>query len=113
MVLVEKALNVYLSVPKENLTVTLYIFVHRIPGGCDLWLVYMDVITHRLEPWQKIMPQFTYNKDIPFFETLVPTTDTVRFGYIMERLIYVNHPVFLTGDTGKLIVNILIQVKYY
>lgn len=59
------------------------------------------------------MPQFTYDKDIPFFETLVPTTDTVRFGYIMERLIYINHPVFLTGDTGKLIENILTTVKNY
>lgn len=60
----------------------------------------MNVGTHRFEPWQKIMPTFAYNKAIPFFETLVPTIDTVRFGYIMERLIYINHPVFLTGDTG-------------
>lgn len=61
----------------------------------------MDTTSHRLDTWQKVMPTFSYNKNIPFFETLVPTVDTVRFGYIMERLIYVNHPVFLTGDTGK------------
>lgn len=38
---------------------------------------------------------------MPFFETLVPTVDTVRFGYVMELLLAVNHPVFLTGGTGK------------
>ncbi|CAH1180440.1 unnamed protein product [Phaedon cochleariae] len=72
----------------------------RLPAGADIWSIYMDVVGHRLEPWVRITPQFNYDKEVPFFETLVPTMDTVRFGYIMERLIYVNHPVFLTGDTG-------------
>ncbi|XP_076263714.1 dynein heavy chain at 16F [Rhynchophorus ferrugineus] len=72
----------------------------RLPPGQDLWYVFMDVSGHRLVPWQRIMPQFVYNKDIPFFDTLVPTLDTVRFGYIMERLIHVGHPVLITGDTG-------------
>nr|CAH7757603.1 unnamed protein product [Callosobruchus chinensis] len=72
----------------------------KLPPGSDLWSLYMDVGAHRLEPWQRIIPQFEYDKELPFFEMLVPTIDTVRFGYIMERLIYVNHPVFLTGDTG-------------
>lgn len=31
---------------------------------------------------------------------LVPTVDTIRFGYVMERLIYVNYPVLFTGLTG-------------
>nr|CAI5844200.1 unnamed protein product [Callosobruchus analis] len=72
----------------------------KLPSGSDLWSIYMDVQAHKLEPWQRIIPQFVYDKELPFFEMLVPTIDTVRFGYIMERLIYVNHPVFLTGDTG-------------
>lgn len=65
-----------------------------------MWYVYMDVQTKRLTPWQNIMPKFVYDKETPFFDTLVPTLDTVRFGYIMERLIYVGHPVMITGDTG-------------
>ncbi|XP_023013028.2 dynein heavy chain at 16F isoform X2 [Leptinotarsa decemlineata] len=72
----------------------------RLPAGSDIWSLYMDVVSHRLEPWLKILPKFQYDKEIPFFETLVPTIDTIRFGYIMERLMYVNYPVFLTGDTG-------------
>ncbi|XP_050294811.1 dynein axonemal heavy chain 6 [Anthonomus grandis grandis] len=72
----------------------------RLPPGQDLWYAFMDVQSKRLTPWQRIMPEFVYDKNIPFFDTLVPTLDTVRFGYIMERLINVNHAVMITGDTG-------------
>lgn len=72
----------------------------RLPPGNDLWAVFMGTHEHRLEPWMKIIPNFAYNKDMPFFETLVPTIDTVRFGYVMERLMYVNYPVLFVGDTG-------------
>jgi dynein heavy chain len=73
----------------------------RLPPGVDLFGVFMNVNDHRLEPWVKMLPTFSYNKDTPFFETLVPTTDTVRFGYVMERLMYVNYPVLFVGDTGN------------
>lgn len=53
-----------------------------------------------LEPWEKIIPCFSYNSEIPFFEMLVPTTDTVRYGYLMEKLLSVNHSVLFTGITG-------------
>jgi len=31
---------------------------------------------------------------------LVPTVDTVRFGYLLEKLLAVRHPVLYTGETG-------------
>ena len=31
---------------------------------------------------------------------MVPTTDTVRFGYLMEKLLEVNRSVLYTGTTG-------------
>ena len=43
---------------------------------------------------------FKYNKEIPFFEMLVPTIDTVRFGYLLEKLLAVKHSVLYTGNTG-------------
>lgn len=60
----------------------------------------MNVRKHRLDPWTKIMPAFEYDSEVPFFEMLVPTSDTVRFGFVMERLIYADYPVMYTGDTG-------------
>lgn len=53
-----------------------------------------------LEPWEKVIPCFSYNSEMPFFEMLVPTTDTVRYGYLMEKLLSVNHSVLFTGITG-------------
>ncbi|XP_065162410.1 dynein axonemal heavy chain 6 isoform X2 [Atheta coriaria] len=72
----------------------------RIPPGLDLWSVYMDTDSHRYETWNTIIPTFRYSPELSFFDMLVPTIDTVRYGYIMEQLINVNYPVFYTGGTG-------------
>ncbi|XP_040273964.1 dynein heavy chain 6, axonemal [Bufo bufo] len=72
----------------------------KLPTSGDLWSVYMDYDTKRLDPWERIIPSFKYNSDVPFFEMLVPTTDTVRYGYLMEKLLAVKHSVLFTGTTG-------------
>ncbi|XP_055488365.1 LOW QUALITY PROTEIN: dynein axonemal heavy chain 6-like [Leucoraja erinacea] len=72
----------------------------KIPTSGDLWNYYMDFDNNRLDPWDRIIPSFKYNSQIPFFEMLVPTTDTVRFGYLMEKLLAVGHSVLFTGTTG-------------
>ncbi|CAD1473370.1 unnamed protein product, partial [Heterotrigona itama] len=66
----------------------------------DLWELYVNVQEHRLDLWTDVMPEFVYDSGMPFFDILVPTIDTVRFGYLMKKLIEINKPVFLTGDTG-------------
>ncbi|KAK9295362.1 hypothetical protein QLX08_010308 [Tetragonisca angustula] len=66
----------------------------------DLWELYVNVQDHRLDYWTDIMPKFVYDSEMPFFDILVPTIDTVRFGYLTKKLIEINKPVFLTGDTG-------------
>ena len=53
-----------------------------------------------MEKWEKLVPPFTYNKKTPFHEMLVPTVDTVRFGYLMEKLLAVRQPVLYIGHTG-------------
>lgn len=54
----------------------------------------------RLDQWERIVPKFQYNKEVQFFEMLVPTVDTVRFGYLLEKLLAVNRSVLYTGGTG-------------
>lgn len=66
----------------------------------DLWDLYVNVPGHRLDLWSDIMPNFVYNSELPFFDILVPTIDTVRFSYIMTKLVERNRPVFFTGGTG-------------
>uniref|UniRef100_A0A2K6FZX0 Dynein axonemal heavy chain 6 n=1 Tax=Propithecus coquereli TaxID=379532 RepID=A0A2K6FZX0_PROCO len=72
----------------------------RLPSSGDLWSIHMDFDTKRLDPWERIIPTFKYSQDVPFFEMLVPTTDTVRYGYLMEKLLAVKHSVLFTGITG-------------
>ncbi|KAG7458844.1 hypothetical protein MATL_G00224900 [Megalops atlanticus] len=72
----------------------------KLPTSGDLWSVYMDFTQKRLEPWEKVIPSFQYDAEMPFFEMLVPTADTVRYGYLMEKLLSVRHSVLFTGITG-------------
>nr|XP_006813236.1 PREDICTED: dynein heavy chain 6, axonemal [Saccoglossus kowalevskii] len=72
----------------------------KLPSGGDLWSCYMDFDTKRLDMWERITPSFKYDKDIPFFDMLVPTTDTVRYGYLMEKFLSVKRSVLFTGTTG-------------
>ncbi|XP_075319652.1 dynein axonemal heavy chain 6 [Odontesthes bonariensis] len=72
----------------------------KLPKCGSPWSLYMNFNHMRLEPWEKIIPLFNYNKKQPFFEMLVPTIDTVRYGYLMENLLSVQRSVLFTGDTG-------------
>ena len=70
------------------------------PSGGDLWSYYFDFELRRMDTWEKIVPSFRYDKETPFFDMLVPTVDTVRFGYILEKLLSVRRSVLYTGGTG-------------
>ncbi|XP_038570255.1 dynein heavy chain 6, axonemal isoform X1 [Micropterus salmoides] len=72
----------------------------KLPKYGTLWSVYVNFNHNRLVQWELIIPSFKYNREQPFFEMLVPTTDTVRYGYLMEKLISVRRSVLFTGDTG-------------
>ena len=37
---------------------------------------------------------------MPYFDIMVPTIDTTRFGYLIEKLIALERPVLFTGQTG-------------
>jgi dynein heavy chain len=82
------------------------------PSCGDLWNVYVNIQTKRLDLWERLVPTFVYNSKIPFFEITVPTTETVRMGYIMERLLAVNHPVLFTGLTGKRAILLYAYTEY-
>ncbi len=43
---------------------------------------------------------FIYNDQVPYFNLLVPTSETVRFSFILEKLISVEKSIYVTGATG-------------
>lgn len=42
----------------------------------------------------------TLRLQVSFFDILVPTIDTQRYGYLMEKLLEVRRSVLFTGTTG-------------
>jgi len=77
-----------------------------ISPGIKLFDVYLNTVTKSFENWDTIVPKFVYNADTPYFELLVPTVDSIRYAYVMQRLVQMNQPVMLTGTTGKRILNL-------
>ena len=72
----------------------------KLGSGGDLFTYYVDVQYRRMELWERIVPKFVYDQTKPYFEMLVPTIDTVRYGYLMEKLLNANRSVLFTGETG-------------
>ncbi|XP_026758308.2 dynein axonemal heavy chain 6 [Galleria mellonella] len=70
------------------------------PQGFNFFDMYMDTKQRKLRVWADIIPEFIYDCNKPFFETLVPTIDTVRYGYLFEKLLGAGKPVMFTGSTG-------------
>lgn len=69
------------------------------PEG-DIYDYGIDPNTHRFEPWQEQIPSFEYDPSKKFFDILVPTTDTVKYKYILNTLMFNGYNVLLTGETG-------------
>lgn len=69
------------------------------PSGLiyDYYVNYEDRMFHS---WEEQVPRFLYSRDIPYFQMIVPTADTIKYTFILETLIRANKPVLLTGLTG-------------
>lgn len=79
----------------------------NISSEMKLLNVYLHAVNKKFENWSSIVPSFEYNKDTPYFELLVPTVDSIRYSYVMQKLIQMNQPVMLTGVSGKKVLIII------
>jgi dynein heavy chain len=60
----------------------------------------IDLENHKFEPWTDQVPTYVYNKDLSFFEILVPTADTTKYKFILGQLIGIGANVLISGETG-------------
>ena len=67
-----------------------------------MWSYFVDFDMKRFDHWERIVPAFKFDRETPFFELMVPTVDTVRYGYLMDKLLAVRMSVLFTGGTGEL-----------
>lgn len=69
----------------------------QIPATGDVFSYLVDFEAKRYELWERCVLPFTYDPKMPFFNILVPTVDTTRFGYLMDKFLDVNQSVLFTG----------------
>eukprot|EP01135_Chromosphaera_perkinsii_P012097 Nk52_evm35s2579 gene=Nk52_evmTU35s2579 len=50
--------------------------------------------------WEQVIPKFKYDPSTPYFDVIVPTIDTVRFSFLLEKFLTVGRPVMFNGETG-------------
>ncbi|OAF67572.1 hypothetical protein A3Q56_04705 [Intoshia linei] len=72
----------------------------KLPTSAELWSYYYDVENKRMESWERSVPHFIYKQNVPFFEILVPTCDTVRYRYFMKMLLSIKKSVMFIGPSG-------------
>ena len=46
------------------------------------------------------MPDWSYDIEVPYFNILVPTPDTVKFKFVLDKLILGGNNVLFNGETG-------------
>jgi dynein heavy chain len=66
----------------------------------NVFSYYVDLKRKCFSPWDDIVPSFKYSADIPYFDMIVPTVDTVKYTYLLEHMVLSGFPVLFTGQTG-------------
>lgn len=66
----------------------------------SLWDYRLNIDTSEWNLWIEQTPAFIFNPDVAYFDLIVPTCDTSKFGYIAQILFRNKQAVMFTGDTG-------------
>lgn len=70
------------------------------PFEGDMFDYYISFEKREFRPWTELITEFKFSLEIPFFNILVPTADTVKFKSILGKLLKNGKNVLLSGETG-------------
>jgi dynein heavy chain len=70
------------------------------PDGNTIYDFGIDKELHRLEPWDNQKPDFQFDPEQSYFDILVPTSDTVKFKYLLHTLLDGGRNILISGETG-------------
>ena len=74
------------------------------PNNCDVFGCFLEMVDSEFnfKSWEEMKEEmeFQYDDNVPFFNLLVPTVDTVRYSYIIQWLLDFKKKIYLTGGTG-------------
>ncbi|KAJ3023365.1 Dynein heavy chain 6, axonemal [Thoreauomyces humboldtii] len=72
----------------------------QLPSANNMFCYYIDLKSKTFALWDDLVPAFKYTADVPFFQMMVPTSDTVKYEYFLEALTLNGFPTLFTGNTG-------------
>ncbi|TPX31992.1 hypothetical protein SmJEL517_g04802 [Synchytrium microbalum] len=76
------------------------VLVGGLPSDGNLYEWFFDATQKQWSPWKKFVPKYEHSKAIPFHKILVPTMETVRHTWLLEKLVTAKKPVLFVGDVG-------------
>ncbi len=66
----------------------------------DVYHVYVDLSGKCIRLWDFIMDPYSFDTATPYFNILVPTVDTTRYRYLLDKLMNNDHNVLFMAETG-------------
>lgn len=69
-------------------------------GAGSVYDNFFDTKSEDWRKWEDIMPAFEYDGSLPYFRLVVPTVDTVRYGFLLNAQARELNSMFFTGVTG-------------
>jgi len=73
----------------------------QVPMSGNVFDYFYDLKKEKVfKPWTGKVPAFVYDKELSYFDLMVPTSDTVRYSYCLETLMNQEKPMFFTGNSG-------------
>ncbi|KAJ3267030.1 Dynein heavy chain 6, axonemal [Chytriomyces hyalinus] len=70
------------------------------PSSNSIFSHYVDIKNKTFGVWEDLVPAFTYSREMPYFQMIVPTPDTVKYSFLLENLLTNGFRTLFTGGTG-------------
>ncbi|XP_028567040.2 dynein axonemal heavy chain 10 isoform X2 [Podarcis muralis] len=73
----------------------------ELPGQLPtLYDFHFEGLMKKWVPWSKLVPEYIHSPEVKFIDILVPTVDTTRTNWLLEKMVKIKHPVVLVGESG-------------
>ncbi|KAG8146106.1 hypothetical protein E2320_012501 [Naja naja] len=73
----------------------------ELPGQLPtLYDFHFDGRTKRWVPWSSLVAQYNHTPEVRFIDILVPTVDTTRTTWLLEKMLKIKRPMVLVGESG-------------
>lgn len=75
-------------------------FFSGFPYEGEVYDYFIDFEKKEFHPWTELVKEFKYTEGMPYFSILVPTADTVKYKYVLEKLLIGKKNCLISGETG-------------